>query len=92
MNISIIIFIIISIIIFTRVYTVKSIDEAMAILIGIVVTGSMIWFTGIWTRFLGFGFIESMARDSRTPQNSSAGIKVLGWLLFLIMAGCTFFI
>jgi glucan phosphoethanolaminetransferase (alkaline phosphatase superfamily) len=92
MNISRLVFIIISIVVIIKVYMVKSLDEASVISFAVLVSASMVWFTDLWVVFMRFGFMESMARDSRTPQNSTAGIIALGWIILLVIAGCVFFL
>ena len=53
---------------------------------------SMIVFSHIWAEYgLGFGFMESLAKDSKTSEHSGPALKLLGWTGLPLISYFVFF-
>ncbi len=93
MNTDRIIFVAISILIIARAFFIKDTEAAAVVSMGVFIAGTMVWLTDFWTTYmLKWGFIESLARDSRKPGNSSLAVIFLGWVMLLLIGGGVFFL
>ena len=92
MRISRVIFLVISILVITRLFLVKDIEIAAIGTISVFVAATMVWFSGFWAKYLlGFGFMEQMATDYNNSGASAGAIALLGWIVLLLLAYGSFF-
>ncbi len=85
MSFSRIVFIGLSIAMMAGVVLFGDMEKAIAVAVVILLAASMLWFNSIWANYiLRFGFLESLASDFKSAEQSSAAIALLGWLVLLL--------
>jgi len=59
----------------------------------ILLAGTMVWFSDFWSDYLlTWGFMAYFASDFKAPQNSSAAVAMLGWVILLFLGVSVFFL
>ena len=84
------IFTALALLIVARLFWMLEPGQAIAGSIGVVVIGTMVWFTDIWTDYiLPFGFWETKASDYGSPRNSMGALVILAWVLLAVLGYAT---